>query len=71
VSRLVALGHPDAIDYPLGRLWDEVSLADERENQKFVTLAVIIQKATSTTGMTASKEAYKLFNEFIQELSGD
>lgn len=32
-------------------------------------LAVVVQKATSTTGMTAGKDAVKGFNDFIKELS--
>jgi hypothetical protein len=37
----------------------------ERQNRNLVNLAVIIQKATSTTGMTASKETVKAFTDFI------
>lgn len=40
----------------------------ERQNSQLVNLAVIIQKATSTTGMTASKDTVKSFNDFIKSL---
>jgi hypothetical protein len=43
----------------------------ERQNRNLVNLAVIIQKATGTTGMTASKESVKEFNDFIKKMNGD
>lgn len=34
-------------------------------------MAIIIQQATSTTGMTASKDTVKMFNEFIKKLGDE
>jgi uncharacterized protein YggE len=43
----------------------------ERLNRNIVSLAVIIQKATATTGMTASKESVKSFNDFLKKMNGE
>lgn len=71
MSLLLANGHPDAADYPISRLWDEAALVIERKNSDLVNIAVVIQKATSTTGMTAGRESAKAFSEFVKALNGD
>jgi len=64
-------GHPDAYAYSVSRIWEEAELVVERQNRMIVNLAVVIQKATGTTGMTASKETVKSFNDFIKTLNGE
>ncbi len=64
-------GHPDPYEYPIARIWEEAELVVERQNRGLLNLAVIIQKATGTTGMTASKETVKEYNDFIKLLNGD
>jgi hypothetical protein len=71
VSLLLANGHPDAGDYPIAMVWDEAEIVVDRKNGELVTVAVVIQKATSTTGMTAGAEAVKAFNDFIRGLTGE
>lgn len=50
---------------------DEVRLLTDRENRFLVNLGVIIQGATATTGMAASKEAYRAFEKLLDEFRGD
>lgn len=64
-------GHTDVYQYPIARIWEESELVVDRQNRNLVNLAVIIQKATATTGMTASKESVKGFNDFIKTMNGD
>jgi len=64
-------GHPEVYAYPISRIWEEAELVVERQNRNLVSLAVIIQKATGTTGMTASKESVKDFNDFIKKMNGE
>jgi hypothetical protein len=66
---LLANGHPDAWDYPLSRVFDEASLIVERRNGELATMAVIIQSATATTGMGASKKSADHFKKLIKTLS--
>ena len=68
---LLANGHPDAGDYPVGKLWDEAEFVVDRKNGEWATLALVVQQATSTTGMTAGPKAHKAFKEFIKGLTGD
>lgn len=67
----MAAGHPDAGDYVIAQVWDEVGIVKERQDHQLVMLAVVVQKATSTTGMTASKESVEAFNRFIKDLNGE
>ncbi|MEG3175867.1 hypothetical protein U1872_06465 [Sphingomonas sp. RB3P16] len=55
----------------ISQVWEEAEIVVERKNGELVTAAVVIQKATSTTGMTAGKEAVAAFNTFIKGLSGE
>lgn len=66
-----ANGHPDAIDYPIAMVWEEAELVVDRKNGELATIAVVIQRATSTTGMTAGKETAAEFNKFIKGLTGE
>lgn len=64
-------GHTEVYQYPIARIWEEAELVIERLNRNLVSLAVIIQKATATTGMTASKESVKGFNDLIKSMNGE
>jgi len=68
---LLANGHPDAADYVVAQVWDEAGEVVDRKNGEYVTIAMVIQQATSTTGMTASKEAHEGFKKFIKGLTGE
>lgn len=57
--------------YPIGRVYDEANLITERRNSELVSLAVIVQAATGTTGMTAGKEAVDHFRKVVDALQGD
>jgi len=71
VSLLLANGHPDAADYPLPRVFDEAEFVVERKNGEFATMAIVIQQATSTTGMNATPKVFAAFKKFIKGLTGD
>lgn len=71
MSLLLALGQPDAADYTVGQVWVEAALYEERQRSKMVDMAVVIQMATSTTGMVASKESHKAFKEFIEDMQSE
>lgn len=71
MSLLLASGHPQAMHYPLGRVFDEARLVVERRNNELATIGVIIQNATATTGMGANKETKEIFTKLIKGLSGD
>lgn len=69
MSLLLASGHPQAMHYPIGRVFDEAALVVERRNGELVTMGVLIQAATATTGFAASKETAGHFTKLIEELS--
>lgn len=71
MNLLLASGHPEAGEYPIGRVFDEAKLLVDRRNGELATLGVIIQSATATTGMSASKDAGEHFKKLITSLSGD
>ena len=71
MSLLLAHGHPDAWRYPIGRVFDEAQLVVERKNADLISLGVVVQSATATTGMTASQDAADAFRALIETLSGD
>lgn len=52
-------------------LWEEGEILRERKNQHYVMMALVVQQATATTGMAASKDTSKMFKEFIDRLSED
>lgn len=52
-------------------VWEEAELVVDRKNGELATIAVVIQRATSTTGMTAGKETAAEFNKFIKGLTGE
>lgn len=55
--------------YAIGRVSDEATLVVERHNGELATIGVIIQSATATTGMGASKKAADHFSKLIKGLS--
>lgn len=68
MNLLLASGHPEALHYPIGRVYDEARLIVERRNGELVSMAVVIQAATATTGMTASEKAVDHFRKLLKEL---
>jgi hypothetical protein len=60
-------GHPEAMKYPLGMVWDEATLVVERLNGLAATQAVLTQMAVSSM---FSKDASKAFTEKIKEMTG-
>lgn len=61
-----AFGHPEAQHYTLGRLYDEVALVQERENNRITTEAMLQQLAIQSV---LSKKAGKEFSKKVKELS--
>ncbi len=62
----MASGHPDAIHYPLGQLYDEANLVVERENSRIVTEAQLAQMGVS--GILSGK-ARSAFTKLIKSLN--
>jgi len=52
-------------------VFDEAKIVVERRNGEMATVGVIIQGATATTGMGASKDTVDHFKKLITGLSGD
>lgn len=52
-------------------LWDEQHLVVQRTNAAMATLGVVVQAATMTTGMGASKEAAAHFTKLLNMLGGE
>lgn len=61
----MAEGHPEARAYPIGMVWDEVSIVVERNNAKSGTEATLIQMAVSSV---LSKDGHKQFTKVMKEL---
>lgn len=62
---LIDHGHPDAAEYPLGLVFDEARLVEDRLNGYFATNAVLTQMAVSAL---FSKDAGKAFQEMVTDL---
>lgn len=62
----MASGHPDAIHYPLGRLFDESNLVTERENNRIVTQAQLAQQGVAGI---LSKQSRKAFTDMVKTLN--
>lgn len=60
---------PDAGDYVVAQVWDEMELLRERKRLELADLAVAVQAATMTTGMAAGKDAAKAFDKFVKALT--
>jgi hypothetical protein len=65
-SLLLANGHPEAYDYPIGLLQDETRFVSDRVNSLEVTRAILLRMAVSTI---FSKEAGKQFTKSTTELA--
>jgi hypothetical protein len=63
---LLANGHPEAYNYPIGLLQDESRFVTDRANSLEVTRAILLQMAVSTI---FSKEAGKQFTKQTQALA--
>lgn len=66
MNLLLASGHADAIHYPLGQLYDEANLVIERENNRILTEANLLQLAV---GSLLSDKARKAFTARQKELN--
>lgn len=64
----MASGHPDALFYPVHRVWEEAHLVVQRENLKAASDALLLQLAVSSA-MTGSKSARTAFKDMIEELT--
>lgn len=71
MNLLLSSGHPNADNYPIGRVFDETRLLVDRRNGEMATLGVLIQAATMTTGMGANRKSIDHFKKIIKGLSGD
>ena len=67
VSFLLAEGHPDAARYPVGVLWSEATIAQQRINAQHATAAALIQSAIIS--VLGSKEAGRNFSDQLQRLN--
>jgi len=68
VSLLLANGHPEAMNYPLGMVSDEAELIVERQNRNLATGAILMQAAVGSTQYT---EMGEVFRQLIAELNGE
>lgn len=59
-------GHPEARHYPIGYLWDEVTLVRERLNQAATSEATLLQLAV---GSLLSNETGKQFKKALDALN--
>lgn len=64
---MLSNGHPDAFDYPLGFLADEVAMLVERQNTLMATLGVIVQGAGGS--IVGGKKGAENFTKLIKQLS--
>ncbi len=68
MSLLLANGHPEAMNYPLGMVSDEAELIVERQNRNLATGAILMQAAVGSTQYT---EMGEVFRQLIAELNGE
>ena len=54
----MASGHPDAIHYTLGQLYDEANLVIERDNNRIVTEAQLAQMGVAGILSAKSRAAF-------------
>jgi len=52
-------------------VWDESKLVVDRVNRSIATMGVVIQSATMTTGMGASRKAGEHFSDLVKSLNGE
>lgn len=62
----MAGGHADARQYPLGMLYDEAALVEERENGRIATESILIQLAAAGV---MSKPARSAFTKRVKNLN--
>ena len=65
VSLLLSEGHRHAWSYPVGMIWDEVSLVVDRKNRDHATTAILLNLAVSAV---LSEKAGKNFSKQIEKL---
>ena len=75
VSLLLANGHPQAADYPLGMVRDEAEMINQRVGQHLAAEATVLQAAVGTTVMFSSKQSAKKawdhFAKLVNRLMGE
>lgn len=54
----MANGHTEARHYPLGMVFDEAALVEERENGRIVTEALLLQSAVGSILSSKAKTAF-------------
>jgi hypothetical protein len=65
VSLILAHGHTGAMDYTIGRVFDEANIVTERENARILTEAQLVQMAASSV---VSAKAGKQFGKMQKQL---
>ncbi len=63
----MAEGHPEAMKYPLSKLWIEVELAQERVNGRIATEATLMQAVVAMA--VNPKRGSKVFEELMRDLT--
>ena len=66
MSLLLEYGHPEAMKYPLGMVYDESNLIIERQNSRIATEVLLLQQAVN--GLL-SKEGRKQFTKTLKTLN--
>lgn len=62
----MANGHPDAVQYPIHKVWEEADLVTSRLNQVMATETLLLQMAVSSL---FNKEAGREFSKIIKRLT--
>lgn len=62
----MASGHPEARHYPLGYLYDEAALVEERESSRIATESILIQLAAASV---MGKDARTAFTKRLKMLN--
>lgn len=66
MSLLLSNGHPEAMSYPLGMVYDESNLIIERQNSKIATEVLLLQQAVNAL---LSKGGRKQFTKTLKTLN--
>lgn len=68
-SLLLANGHTDALEYPVGMVWEEAELVVERKNAELANLAVVMQAAMMSGSGNFGKKSGEHFKKLVQSLT--
>ena len=66
MSLLLANGHPDAMSYPLGMVYDETNFIIERQNSNMSTETLLLQQSINAL---LGKGARKQFTKTLKSLN--